>query len=176
MGTQNGLGFRILRNNLVILVDQTLVENRFQRPPDRLDVIVRTGDVGIVHIHPVAHLLGQLSPSLTVVFDMMIDQLLCFRVELSGAVLFHLGLVFQAEFFFNRNFHRQAVRIPPGFARHAVALHCLEAANNILDRPAENMMHSRLAVDCRRTFVKRKNLLSRFGKAFSENIMLFPEL
>ncbi len=176
MRTQHRFGFRILRNDLVILVDQSFVENRFQGPPDRLDVVVVAGDVGCIHIHPVSHLFGQPSPSLAVVLDMMIDQRLCLGVEFTGSVLLDLGLVFQAQFFFHRNLHRKSVSVPSCLAGNLVPLHGFETTDDILDRAAEDMMHSRLAVHGRRPFVKRKKPVAGLVETFSENIVVLPEI
>ena len=105
MRTQHRFGFRILRYNFIILVDQSLVENGFQSPPDRLDIVIGTGYVWIIHINPVSHPLGQLSPPFAIIVNMMIDKCPCLGIELSVAILNHLCLIFKTKFFFNRNLY-----------------------------------------------------------------------
>ena len=48
--------------NGVALVKQPFVEQLFEKPPKGLDVLVVVGDVGVVHVDPVAHLAGEVLP------------------------------------------------------------------------------------------------------------------
>ena len=47
-------------------VEEPLLVDLAQQPPQRLDVAVVVGDVGVLHVDPVAHLAGQLLPFLRV--------------------------------------------------------------------------------------------------------------
>ena len=55
-----------VRDHFVTLVQQVVVRDPLQRPPDRLDVLVGEGDVGVVEIDPEADALGQPVPLLDV--------------------------------------------------------------------------------------------------------------
>ena len=53
---------RAVELDLETLVDQAFLEIAIQRPPDRFDVFVFAGDVGMLHVHPVAHARGEVFP------------------------------------------------------------------------------------------------------------------
>ena len=53
---------RAIRLNAYALVEQATVVEFTQQPPQRLDIIVLEGDVGIIKINPVSHLAGNIVP------------------------------------------------------------------------------------------------------------------
>ena len=46
----------------VSLVEESLLVEVCKKPPKRLDILIFVGDIGVIHIYPVAHLLGKLLP------------------------------------------------------------------------------------------------------------------
>ena len=57
---------RRIRLNGVALVHIALLVQLFEQVPQRFDIFVVVGDVGVLQIHPIAHLLGQIGPLLGV--------------------------------------------------------------------------------------------------------------
>ena len=53
---------RAIGHDFVTLVQESLLVHFLQCPPFRLDILVVVGDVGIVHIHPVAEAVAHLLP------------------------------------------------------------------------------------------------------------------
>ncbi len=141
---------RAVRDDLVALVEQVLVPEILQDPPDRLDVLVGIGHIGVVQIDPEGDAVGQPFPILDVVEDRLPAQL----VELGDAVVFDLLLVGEAKFLLDLDLHRQAMRIPAAAARDMEAAHDLVAREHILEGARQHMVHARLAVGGRRTFVE----------------------
>ena len=66
---ERGAAARAVGDDLVALVEALLVPEPAQRPPDRLDVVVVEGDVGVVEVDPEADPLGQPVPLLDVLED-----------------------------------------------------------------------------------------------------------
>jgi len=67
------------------------------------------------------------------------------------------------------------MRIPSRFSGNQVSLHGLVTADDILYGTAEYMVHTGLAVNRRRAFIKRKNICGRsIIESFSENLMVIP--
>ena len=66
---ERGAAARAVGDDLVALVEAVLVPELAQRPPDRLDVVVLEGDVGVVEVDPEADPLGQPVPLLDVLED-----------------------------------------------------------------------------------------------------------
>ncbi|MPM33921.1 hypothetical protein SDC9_80502 [bioreactor metagenome] len=127
---QRGAAARAVGYDLVALVEQALLVNRLERPPDGLDIVVLVGDVRVFHIRPEADPVGHLFP-LGLVLP---DRLFTFLDERLDAVSFDLLLAVETELFFHFDLHGQAVGIPAGFAEHVVTLHGLVARDDILDR------------------------------------------
>ena len=105
MRTQYRFGFRILRYNFIILVDQSFVKNGFESPPDRLDIIIGTGYVGMIHINPVSHALGEFPPPFAIIINMMIDKCPCLGIEFPVAIRYNLSFIFKTKFFFYGNLY-----------------------------------------------------------------------
>ena len=71
-------------DDFVALVQQVVVEQSFQRPPDRFDVAFVVGHVSVVQFHPEPQPFGQLFP----VLHVGEDALLAFVDEGFDAVFF----------------------------------------------------------------------------------------
>ena len=170
--SERGAAARAVGDDLVALVKQTLFVDLFERPPFGLDVVVLIGDVGVVHIRPVAHAVAHLLP-LGLIFP---DGLLALLDERLHAVLFDLFLAVKAEEFFHLKLHRQAMGIPARLAQHVVALHGAVTGDDVLDGAGEDVADVRLAV-CGRRPVKERVGLSAAAKlhALFKDLVFFPE-
>ena len=144
-----------------------------QAPPLGLDVVIFIGDIGMLHVDPVADLLGHLFPLVQV----LPHALFALADEGLDAVFLDLGLAVQAQGLFHFQFNGQAVGIPAGLAQHALALHGLVARDQVLDNAGFDMADMGLAV-CGRRSVKE-------GKAFAsipvmiglaDDVLLIPHL
>ena len=121
-----------------------------QRPPDRLDVLVGEGEVGVVQVGPVAEALGHGAPLALV----GAHALEAGPVELGDAVLFDLLLAGEAEALLDLDLHRQPVGVPAGLAGHVVALHGAEAGEEVLGHPRRDVADVGHVVGGRRAFVE----------------------
>ena len=141
---------RAVRHDLVALVEQVLVPEIFQDPPDRLDIFVGVGHIGIFQVHPKGDAVGQFLP----ILDVGKDGLLAKLVEFVDAVFFDLLFVGEAKLLLDFDLDRQAVRIPAAAARDVIAAHDLVAREHILEGARQHMVHARLAIGGRRSFIK----------------------
>ena len=69
MGAESRTSGRGIRLDRIALVEQTLLIDLAKEVPERLDVAVIVGDIGVLHIDPVAHTASQLLPFLRVFHD-----------------------------------------------------------------------------------------------------------
>ena len=96
----------------------------FKQPPQAFYVVVFVGNVGVLHIHPIAHFLGKVFP----------NALKRHHVLAAGGVVvgyrnLSADVVFgDAQFFFHLQFYGQPVRIPAAFAVYLLAQQGLVAA------------------------------------------------
>ena len=157
---------------LEALIDEPLVENALERPPDGLDILVVIGDIGLVHVHPIAHALGHAFP-FVLVFP---DAFLAFFDEGLDAVFLYLLLAVYAQRLLHFELDGQPVRVPTGFAQDVKALHGLVTGNDVFHHARQDMTYVRLAVGGRGTVVKgeRRRSLILFH-ALCENIVLLPK-
>ncbi len=93
---------RAVGHDLVALVEQALIPQRFQNPPHRLDVGVGVGDVGLFQVDPEAEAVGEFLPLL----DVLESRLAAELVEGSDAVGLDLALIGEAELLLHADFHR----------------------------------------------------------------------
>ena len=128
--------------DLVPLVEQPPRGELREGPPDRLDVGVRVGEVGVVEVHPVPHPLGHRPPLLLVGVDAVEARL----IELGDAVGLDLLLAGEPEPLLDLDLDRQPMRVPPRLARHVVAAHRPVAGEEVLDHPRDHMPHVRHVV------------------------------
>ena len=142
VGAQAGAGSGRVGLDGVTLVEQTLVVELLQEPPQALDVAVLVSDIGVVHIDPVAHAVGQIFP-LAGVFHHLLAA--------GGVVLIDRDLLADillgdAQGFFHAQLDGQAMGVPAGLALDLESLHRLVAAEDVLDRPGHHVMDARHAV------------------------------
>ncbi len=163
---------RAVRHDLVALVEQVLVPDLPQDPPDRLDVVVGVGVVGVVQVDPEADALGEALPLLEVRGDALAAEL----VELGDAVGLDLPLAVDAEAALDLELHRQAVRVPAGLARHAVAAHRLVAREEVLEDARDDVVRAGPAVGRRRPLVEdEEGRVVTALEALLEDAVLLPE-
>ncbi len=136
--------------DLVALVEQALLVELGQQPPDGFDVLVGEGHIGRVKIHPVADTSGELVPLMLVAQH----RLPAGRVVFGDAVGLDVLARFQAELFLDLDLYRQTVGIPAGLAIHTIALHRLVTTKGVLDRAPQDVMDTGPAVGRRRAFIE----------------------
>ena len=145
---------RAVGHDLVALVEQVLLPELGERPPDRLDVVVVQGDVGVVEVDPEADPLGQPVPLL----DVLEDRLAAAPVELGDAVFLDLLLGGDPKLLLDLELDRQPVAVPARLARHPVAAHRAVARVDVLEDPREDVVRAGLAVGRRRPLVEAPDL------------------
>ncbi len=133
---ERGAAARAVRDDLVALVEQVAVPHRLQRPPDRLHVARVERVVGVVEVDPVADPLGQRAP----VLEVLEHRLAALGVELRHAVALDVVLRVEAELLLDGDLDRQPVRVPAGLPLHVVAGHRLEAREDVLEDPCEDVV------------------------------------
>ena len=111
---QRGPAARAVGHDPVALGQEPLVEDLLQRPPDRLDVVVRERVVRVVGVDPEADPRGQLVP----LVDVAQDRLAALRVELRDPVTLDVVLVGEAELLLDLELDGQAVAVPAALAGH----------------------------------------------------------
>src|SRR5512141_846065 len=148
MTRQRGAAASAVRKNLVPAIKQILVVQRLERPPHTLYVVVRVRDVRIAVVEPVTDALAQLFPVGAVFPDTFAAKL----VELLDADLFDLLLAGDAKLLLYFDLDGKAVSVPACLARNVKSAHRTMAAEQILDRPREDVMNSRASVRRRRPF------------------------
>src|SRR5215212_2508468 len=162
-----------VRHNLIALVEQIFIPEVFQNPPDRLDVVVGIGHIGILEIHPERNTIGEPLPILNISKYRLFTKF----VELIDAVLFDLMLVVDPKLFLYFDLDRQAVCVPAAAARDMKAAHDLVTREHILESARQHMMHAWFSIRSRRSFIK-----NIFGSALAllnrlpEDLGLFPKL
>jgi hypothetical protein len=141
---------RAVRDDLEAFVEQVLVPQPAQRPPDRLDVVGVQRPVGLLEVDPVADPLGQPVP----VLEELEYALAALAVELRDAVLLDLRLVLDPELLLDGDLHRQAVAVPAALAVAVEAAHRLKAREDVLEHAREHVVGARAAVGGRRALVE----------------------
>ena len=121
VGCQTGTTARTVGQDFMPLVDKALVKEFIQNPPDRFDIVVIQGDVGIFQVDEIAHALAHFTP----LFFIAEDGVLTFLIELGDAVGFDFWLAADAQLLFDLDLNRQTVGIPAGFTQYPVSLHGL---------------------------------------------------
>ena len=134
----------------VALVEQPLVEELFEQPPQRLDILVVVGDVGIVHVDPVAHAARQVLPHSRELHD----RLAAGAVVLLDRYFRPDILLRDAELLLHAQLDGQAVGVPSRLAVYQIALLRLVAADDVLDRARHDVMDARQSVGRGRPLVK----------------------
>ena len=149
---QGGAAAGAVGRDLVAQIQQTLFINFLQAPPLGLDIIVLVGDIGMLHIRPVADPVRHFFPFM-LVFP---DAFLALLDEGLNTVGLDLRLAVQPQLLFHFQLHRQAVGVPAGLAQHILALHGLETRDQVLNGAGLNMADMGAAVSRRRAVKERK--------------------
>ena len=164
-------GGRRVGLNGIALVEVAFFVKFLQEVPQRFDILVVVGDVGIVEVHPISHLLGQVGP-----FARIFHHLAA-----AGSVVFVHGdfladiLLGDTEHFLYAQFDGQSVGIPSGLATHLVALHGLEPAEGILDGASQHVVNTGHAVGRRRSLEEEEGLMPLAGlHALPEEVFFLP--
>mgnify|MGYP003295276372 CR=1 FL=1 len=135
------------------------------------DVLV--GDVWIVEIHPVAHLVRQVGPLLGVLHDLLAAVAIVV-VHADGLADVLLG---DAEQFLDAQFDGQTVGVPSGFALHLEALHRLVAAEGIFDAARHDVVDAGHTVRRGRTLKEdERGTALTLGHTLGEDVLAIPLL
>ena len=128
--------------NGVTLIEQALVEELLQKPPQCLDIFVVVGDIRVVHIHPVTHLLCQVLPYVGELHHLLAAGAV---VLLDRDCLADI-LLGDAELLLHTQLYGQTVCVPTRLTVYEVTLLCLVAADNILDGAGHHVVNTRHTV------------------------------
>ena len=160
-------------HDLEALVEQALFPDLLQAPPFGLDIVVLIGDVGVLHIRPEGHAVGHFLPLVLV----LPHALFALGDEGLDAVGLDLRLAVQAQQLFHLQLHRQAVGVPAGLAQYVLALHALEARNQVLDGARLNVADVRAAVGRGRAVEEGETLRAvAVMEAFFHDAFALPEV
>ena len=163
---------RTERGDAVVLLEQSVVEDLLQRPPDAVDVLRRHGPVRLVHVHPVAHAGCHLRESVHVAQDRLATLL----VEGLDAVCLDVRLAVESEFTFHGQFHRQPVTVPAGLARDVEALHGAVTRVQVLEDPGLDVMDTGRAVGGGRALVEGPlRAVGCLPQRTVEDVVVLPE-
>ena len=136
--------------NRIALVQQSLLVDLAEQIPESLDVAIIVGDVGVLHIYPIAHQARELLPLVRVLHHLTATS----SVVFVDADLLTDIFLRDAQSLFHTKFDRQTVGIPAGLAVDTEALHRLVATENILDRACHHVVNTGHPIGRRRTFVE----------------------
>ena len=168
-----GLAAGAVGGAAVVLVDEAVVPELLEDPPAGLDVVVVVGDVGIVHVGPERDPLRQLLE----VADVAVDALAALGVEAVDAVGLDLGLGAEAELLLDLDLDGEAVGVPAGLPRDAVAAHRLVAREEVLDDAGHDVVDAGAAVGGGGAFVEDEEVvLGALLDAAPEDLAVAPEL
>ena len=159
--------------DLVTFVDQVLVPQLLEDPPDGFHVFHVHGAVTVLEIDPAPHALDDRFPLGSVTEH---DTAAGF-VELVDAVFFDLFFAVQVQIFFHFVLDRQTVAVPAEGAFAIFAQHGLVTGNDILDRAGEEVSVVGQTGGERRTIVEDVfRIAFAVLKGFFKRAVLLPEL
>ena len=168
-----GSAARAIGNDLMTLIDKTLVRDLLDCPPFRLDVGVMIGNIGVVHIAPVTNCITHAAPFVGV----LPDALLALFAEGFDAVTFDILLAVELQKLFNFDLNGKTLGVPTGFTVNNTALHGLVTGNNVLHNTGKNMTDMGLTVSRRRSVIECEAFSAATGRnALCKNVVLLPEL
>ena len=173
MRAQTGTVRRGERLDCVSLVEETLVVDLLQKVPQSFDVAVVVGDIGIVHINPVADTLCHIYPFTGIFHDLRTAG--CVVIP-DGNLLADVFLV-DSQFLLNSDFHGKAMSVPSRAALDLVSGHCLVTAHGVLDGTSHHVVDTGHSVSGGGTLeeYELRASLTDFHAA-AESIFLFPLL
>ena len=171
--TQSRAGHRRVRLDGIALVEEAFLVQLLQQVPQRLDILVVVGDIRVLEVNPVTHLLGQVRPLLGVFHHLLAAR---------GVVLIHANLLAyillgDAQFLLHAEFHGQTVGVPTGLTLHLIALHRFVTAERVLDCTCQHMMDTRHAVGRRRAFEEQERFVAfTHGYTLMKEVFFLPLL
>ena len=121
-------------------------------PPDRLDVLVAEGDIGMRVVEPVPDPVGERFPVGLVGEDAAAAE----GVEPLDAVFLDRLLAFQRQLLLHLDFHREPMGVPAGDAGDRPPLHGAEAADEVLDGAGKDVVDARAPIGGRRPLVEHE--------------------
>ena len=128
--------------NGIALIEVALFVELLEQVPQRLDILVVIGDIRIIEIYPITHLLRQVRP---------LFRVFHYLATASGVVFIYADLL--ADILFRDTEHllyaqlyRQTMGIPSRFTTNLIALHRLKAAERILNRTRHHVVNTRHTV------------------------------
>ena len=137
--TQSGTCCRRIRLDSISLVQQSLLVQLLQQPPQSLDVTVVISDVRIFQVHPVTHLMSKVRPLLSKLHHVGTAMLVVFRYRNRLTDI----LFGNTQGLFHTQFHRQSVSIPSSLTLHLITFHGFKTAERILNGTSHHMVNSR---------------------------------
>ena len=157
--------------NGVTFVEQSLIVELLQEPPECFDVRIFVSDVRMLHVHPISHEVAEVGPLLCVHHHILSAlRVVVFNADALADVFFG-----DAKLFFHAEFHRQTVGIPTGLALHLKSLHGFVTTEHVLDGTCHHMVNTRMAIGRGRTFEENKRRTSlTFGHTAVEQIGSIP--
>ena len=172
MAGERGCVMRTIGNDFEPLVEQLLVPELLEDPPDRFHVRRVIGAIRVLEIDPEPHLLGHLRPLVDVLKDALPAEL----VERFDAVPLDVLLAVEFQRLLDFDLDRQPVGVPATFAFGVESAHGLVAGKEILHRAGQHMMDAGKAVGRGRAFVEdEKGPTLPLFDASGEDVLLFPE-
>ena len=125
--------------NGVSFIDQILVVELFEQPPNRLHIFGSIGDIGLVHIDPIPHLFGQITPYVCVAHH----SFAACRIVLVHADRFSDIYFGNSEFFFHTEFNGKTMCIPACFSFNLKSFLGFIATENVFDGASHHVVNTR---------------------------------
>ena len=145
----------------------------FEQPPQGLNIFVIVGDIGVFHVHPVAHAAAEVGPLLGIHHHILAAA----AVVIINADGLANVLLSNPQFLLHAQFHGQSVGVPARLAVNLESLHGLETAERIFNGTREDMVDARMAVGRWRSFKEDKRGTSlAFADTTMEQILTIPLL
>ncbi|MBA7574720.1 hypothetical protein ES708_16535 [subsurface metagenome] len=102
-----------------------------QQVPEGFDILIIIGYIGVIHVDPVSHAVGQLFPFPGIFHDRLPAGFIIFR----NGYLFPYIFLRNFQFLFNGKLNGKSVCIPAGLAVNPETFLCFVTAENILNGP-----------------------------------------
>ena len=131
----------------VALVEQTLIVELLEQPPECLDVLVVVGDIRVVEVDEVAHFLGELAPLgcehhnvLAALVVVVLSRDVLLRSLVVDILLGDSKLLLHAKL------HGESVSVPACLAVNLESLHSLIAVECVLNGACQDVVDARMTV------------------------------
>ena len=160
----------------ITLVEQALVVELLQKPPQSLDVLIVVSDIRMVKVNEVAHLLSQFTPLGSELHHVLTAlMVVVFRRDVLLRSLVVNILLGNTQFLLDTQLHRKSVGIPSRLAVNLESLHSLVSVECILNTTCEDVVNTRVSV-CRWRPLKEDKLRAAFTliNRLVEDVVLLP--